>query len=315
MSEQWIRRFFRKASKALLGIFLTNEDLPYTATEFRDRISHSRFRILIHALVGIFWLLLAYIIFISVRFLATPDTLYNVNATSEIITINSYKDSAFMPWKLESATRYSECGTDTSAVSGTLEIARETTLYLERVGTGSLWITLSSDTLAPAGELLNTAGERVELSDCEAFELPVSDINSYTLPIDGVMTLGGEVKEASTREPILHSGSVAISDKGALSRQYYQTDPYPLELGDKFYIKEPSVQSSGFIYVDSSPGIKATYSGKGDIGVIQRYKSEDVVLRNSIWTKLANDETLIVLWVFLVAAFSFLKYIMRVNIE
>lgn len=315
MALSKIKRFFQKCAKALLGIFLTNEDLPYTATEFRDRISLSRFKLFIHVLVGLFWLLLLYILFISARFLATPDTLYNVTANSEIVTIDSYQDSAFVPWRLESAKRYAACGSETSSMSGELRIARDTSMYIERVGSGPLWITLSSDSLAPVGYLLTDSNERIELSDCEAFELAASNTQSYTLPIDGIMTVGGEVKEASVREPILHKGSVTISDKGALSRQYYQTDPYPLELGDKFFIKEPSVQSSGFIYIDENPGINITYNGKGDVGVIQRYKSEDIMLKNSIWTKLAHDESLIFLWLFLVAAFSFLKFIIRVNIE
>lgn len=315
MMKRTITQFFRRMAKSLLGIFLTNEDLPYTATEFRDLIAKSRLKVVIHVLVGAFWLLLAYIIFISFRFLATPDTLYNVTANSEIVTIKSYQNSIFVPWQLKSAKRYAACGSETSTVDGTLSIARDTSMFIERIGSDSLWITLSSETLDPVGGLINSAGQQIELSDCEAFELSVAENAGYTLPIDGVITLGGAVKEASIREPILLSGSVTISDKGALSRQYYQTEPYPLELGDKFFIQNPSVQSSGFIYVNDEPGIRVTFNGKGDVGVIQRYKSEDVVLKNSIWTKLANDETLLFLWLFLVAVFSLLKYIIRVNIE
>lgn len=309
-----LKNIFRKTAKFLFGIFLTNEDLPYTATEFRDRISLSPWRWLLHILVGLFWLLLAYIVVISLRFITTPDTLYNVTARSEIITIDSFQNSVFVPWQLDNVRRYAQCGSETSLVSGQLQVAQDTSVYIERIGTDSVWITLSSETLAPVG-FIQTDNQRIELTDCEAFELQTSANHSYTLPIDGVMTIGGEVKEASAREPILHDGSVAISDKGAWSGQYYQTEPYALELGDKFFIQNPSIQSSGFIFVDDSPGMQVTFNGKGDAGVIQRYKSEDIILKNSIWTKLAHDESLLFLWLFLVAAFSLLKFVIRVNIE
>ncbi len=305
----------RQLNKLIFGIFLTNEDVPYSTSEYRDKILHSRFKSVILPLVVLFWMFLFYLLYISFRFLTTPDTLYHVSATSETLAVAPYNGKSLMPLSLNKAKYYAGCFDDPIPVSGVVSVTADTNVFFDRVANGPLLITLSTDSLNSAGELQLTSGEISALSDCAVFELPVSDINDYTIAFDGKVTLGGELKEGSNRDPILHSGKVTISDKGAVSGQYYQTTPFNLERGDKLLIQHPSVQSSGFIYVNDNRAIQVIYNGKGSAGVIQRYKSENVVLKNTIWTKLSHDESIIFLWLFLVAAFTLLKFVIRIIIE
>ncbi|GHF94860.1 hypothetical protein [Thalassotalea marina] len=298
--------------KFLLGIFVATEEMPYTANQFVREANESAKHKAIWALAILFWAFLAGIFFISFLFFSNSNTLFNVVATTEKINVSSFNQIHYPNWLLKEATLYNDCDESSSKVSGLLKIYNDTSIEFLRLGTGNLQITLTTEDNDSVGEV---EGYSEQLSDCVVVEYEVKSHESFTMAIDGVVKIGGEIKESVTRTPILLDGKISIADKAVLSQEYYLSEPYELTVGDMFSIKDQTVQSSGFVLVNESPGMKITYASKGTIGVVDRYKTESIGLKNSFWTKLYNDETVILLWVLLGAFYTTIKVSIRFCIE
>jgi hypothetical protein len=298
--------------KFLLGIFVATEEMPYSANEFVEEAKKSTKHKIIWALASLFWLFLVSIVFISFLFFSNSSTLFNVVATTEKINISSFEKIHYSKWLLNEATLYNDCDENSSKVSGLLTIDNGTTIEFLRIGTGKLQITLTSDEQDTVGTI---EGLPESLSDCVVIEFTPELNNSFTMAIDGIVKIGGEIKESVVRTPILLDGKIHIADKAVLSQEYYLAEPYELTIGDMFSINEQSVQSSGFVLIDETPGMKITYASKGSVGVIERYKTESISLKNSFWTKLYNDETIILLWILLGAFYTVIKVSIRFCIE
>lgn len=298
--------------KFLLGIFVATEDMPYSATDFVKQAKSSEKNWLIWILAGSFWLSLLTIIILSLIYFVNSKTLFNVSAVTEKIEVRSFKDVRFPSWLLNKAILHDGCDVEAVEVSGLLTINSTATIEFLRVGKGDLLITLYSDESKSVGKLEGNAGK---LSDCVIIQLLLAGSRTFTMPIDGNIEIGGEVKEAVERVPVLLDGQIYIADKGILSQEYYVSSPQELSLGDKFSIQDQITQSSGFVLINDNPGMKVTFAGKGSVGVIERYKTENITLKNSFWTKLFNDETVVLLWVLLVALYTIIKVSIRFCIE
>ena len=298
--------------KLLLGIFVATEDMPYSANDFVKEARISKKYWLIRVLASFFWLSLLFIIFLSVLFFKNSNTLFNVVAITEKIEVSAYEKVQFPIWLLNSAVLYNGCDDTSSEASGQLVIYKDTAIEFLRIGSGNLYITLNSDELDSVGKI---EGFPELLSDCIVLEFTHNSSKSFTMPIDGKVNIGGEVKESVERMSVLLEGKIHIADKAVLSQEYYVSEPYELTFGDKFSIKDQTVQSSGFVLIDNNPGMKVTYASKGSVGVIERYKTESISLKNSFWTKLFNDETVILLWILLGALYTIIKVSIRFCIE
>lgn len=297
--------------KVLLGIFVATEEMNYTANDFVNSAKLSKKNKIIWILASLFWATLASLILISIYFFSNSNTLFNVVALTEKVIISSYKNTQYPSWMLDNALIYNDCSLPSHIISGKLSINNTTSIEFLRIGSNKLQVTLDTD--------LDSVGEIQEfsepLTDCVVIEFPIDEQKSYTMPIDGLINIGGEVRELTTRMPVLREGKILIADKALVSQEYYVAEPYELNIGDKFSIKDQSVQSSGFILIDDSPAMTITYVSKGSEGVIERYKTESILLKNSFWTKLYNDETLILLWILLGTLYTVIKVSIRFCIE
>lgn len=298
--------------KLLLGIFVATEEMPYSANQFVEEAKKSSKRKIIWTLASLFWMFLVSIIFVSFLFFSKSNTLFNVVAITEKIDISAFGETHYPKWLLSEVKLYNDCDEDSSIVSGLLTVDKNTTIEFLRVGVGKLQITLNSDEQDTVGKI---DGVSEPLSDCVVLEYSPEANSSFTMAIDGIVKLGGEIKESVVRTPILLDGKIHIADKAVLSQEYYLAEAYELTVGDMFSIKGQSVQSSGFVLIDENPGMKITYASKGSVGVIERYKTESISLKNSFWTKLYNDETVILLWVLLGAFYTVIKVSIRFCIE
>ncbi|MEP1385643.1 MAG: hypothetical protein ABJK64_17825 [Paraglaciecola sp.] len=314
--------------KVLLGIYVASEDMPHSASEFFDKAQKSKQKIIIWCSVSLFWLSLIVISVLSYFFLNNKNTLFNVTATSEIAEIESYKVPSsslektasikmtpFPPWMLENTMVHEDCEETLTTLSGALNIDPNTLIEFRRIDIKDLVISLVSEDSDSVGYITLNSGAKYPLSDCVGIRFEINDNTSYTFPFDGQIFIGNDIKENVSRSPILYEGVVKIADKALFSQEYYWADEKVLDIGDKFSIKNQSIQSSGFIFVNKEPGLKITYRGKGALGIISKYKSEDVVLKNSFWLKLYNDETIILLWLLLGAIYTATKVVTRFCIE
>lgn len=302
--------------KIVLGIFVATEGIPYSANEFVEEARNSSKAAFILSLASFFWLSLVSIIIISIIFFKNSNTLFNVNAVTEVVEILPFENLQYPKWSLQNATLHDECDTGSENISGELTIANLAEIEFRRVKTGNLEITLLSKNEGESVGVVDSGRKPIKvLTDCAAIVLSVDDRSSLTFPIDGNIIVGDGVKESVTRTPLLLSGTVHIADKAVLSQEYFLAEQHNLTIGDEFTIDNQSVQSSGLIFVDSKNAMKISYTGKGSVGKIKKYKTEDISISNSFWTKLYNDETVVLLWILLGALYSFVKVSIRYCIE
>ena len=319
----------RKPSRLLklaLGIFVATEEMPYSANEFVQKTQNSAKRRFIWFIVGLFWSMLVGIVIISLLFFKNNYTLFKVNATTEIVNVTPFVGVNYPNWHLDDATLYLGCEEEVDNVSGELVISDNADIEFRRIKNGLLEITLSPPNDSPndprycppssinVGTLLVKDRASQALCDCTGIVLKPSKTNSYTFPIDGLVEIGGGLKHSNSRTPILYRGRVHIADRTILSNEYYLSEPKELKLGDEFSIEGQTTQSSGLVFVDESPGMQVTYSGKGTVGIISSYKAEKIQMKNNFWTKLYNDETVILLWILLGALYTITKVVIRYSI-
>lgn len=234
---------------------------------------------------------LLYIVKISFPYFSNEHTLFNIDANSEYISITHFKNSLFPTWKINSAKLYNGCGDNPIPINGILSISNNATIEVTRIEQRNLHITLNTEDFEPTGNITTNLGEIVLLSDCAEIIILTNE-QSYIFPIDGIITLGHQIAEHNSRPPVLKSGQVYVADKRIIDGKYYQNKPFSLRTGDRFYIENPTTQASGFIYIDKKTGFDISYRVKGKHGIIQKYKSEPIIVINSVWDKIFNDDFL-----------------------
>lgn len=299
--------------KWLLSIFSATDDIPYTAEEFVQKAKNSDNFTFIQKLLWLFWGYFFVLFFTSIYLMNNSDTLFNVTAQTETLQVTTYKNSQFPDWAMDDATIIDDVSDKTIDFTGTLTINEHSLIEIERFGDQETYISIESEKES-AAKIYHNDGEIEILSNSIVIEIK-KPAYAITLPLDGVITIGKSIKEGMHSFPLLLSGVVSISDKAVVSREYYSTEPRQLKIGDIFQIHEATTQSSGFIRIENNHGILVTYSGKGKAGVISRYKSEPIYMENNIWSKLSNDDTLVIFWVSLIILYSGTKIAIRINLN
>lgn len=312
LSLKRVRRMF----PALLSIFVITDDISYTAVEFTDKASKGKKRHRIMAWVFSFWFFLLVLFITSLSLVWDNATLFNVNAITEKVAIKASEFSGFAQWRMIDVDLRNGCDDTIETHTGILSVTEHSEIEIERVGLGPIKIGIFSTTGRTVGTLETDQGDIVELRDCAALTVSLPENGSITWLVDGNIIVGSQPKEATeTHLRLLKTGSVTIADKAIVSNEYYLSEPHSLNLGDTFYIENPTTQGSGLLHVSNSPALQITYSGKGERGYIQRYKTEEIPLENNIWVKLINDETLIFGWVLLLVVYTVVKLIIRLSLD
>ena len=312
-----IRNFyknFRRLNwfKWFLSIFSATDDIPYTAEEFVSQARGSKqYKLIRNILIG-FWIYLLGLLISSIYFFVNTDTVFNVTANTEIIEISPYDGTQYPDWAIQDAIVTDDESDEELDFSGTITIHKDSRIIVQRIAQNELYIIIESIENS-SSKLFFESGEVRELGNSVLIALDVSD-KPITLPIDGNITLGKNVREGLASFPVLLNGVVSISDKALVSREYYSTEPHQLKMGDVFEIKKPKTQSSGFIRIQENHGLSLTYSGKGEAGVISRYKSEPILMQNNIWSKLSHDDSLVLFWISLLVIYAGIKIIIRINL-
>lgn len=296
--------------KWFLSIFAAVDATEYSAAEFVKKAEDSGRKLLIIFLVLVFWLCLIALAIKSYLFFSNNDTLFSVVAQTEKLEVTTFPSSVYPDWSLD-AVKSEDCKGTEYVLTGTLTIKPQSKIHIERVGTQELYISIEGGEEQVVSEFRSLKEGTSVFKECLFMKFSDPSALPLSFPVDGIVRLGGQIKEGVNPMPLLLSGQVKIADKAAVSNEYYTAEPYELTIGDVFSIEQPTTQSSGFIYVNEEPGFTVSYNGKGKAGAIHRYKSEPISLENSIWTKLFNDETLIILWIFLGALYTCIKIVIR----
>lgn len=296
----------------LIALFLNAHisEITHSLEKKRDSSAARNAYIIVLSTWGLFALLLIF----SFSYLSLNSTIYDVNASVERLQIYPFGDQKNPDWFLTESDIYSECCNDLLATSGTLIIANDAKIIATRIATGDTHIEIQH----PA----NSESAFLDIDDTEhifnkviVIVIHANNEQTHLFPIEGDIKLGETIKTGAESNPILLSGDISIIDKTLITRDFYVVGPFDLKPGDSFRVDNLNTQSSGFMHIDDEKGIKVSYRSKGSAGYIDRYKSEAIIVKNGILTKLYNDQTLIVLWFFALILFKLAQMLLRLLFE
>ncbi len=298
----------------LTSVFVIFEDVPDALDSLFDDNKKSSTKTFVLSLVVTCWLVILSIASYSIFYFMSRPTFFIVSADVEQVSISPYDDQANPNLKFNNAVLYEDCGEKSINVSGTLY--PHATVYIDflRIQQKDLIINLDNEDNDSVGIFIEESGRKIILDDCATIQVSINDSESFVFPVQGKIKLGGNIKDDSNITPLLYNGEISIVDKTLLTRTYYSIGPFDLNMGDIFSVEDAIVKSSGFVQVDDEKGIKVTYSSKGRKAYIKKYRTENITIENGFWTKIYNDQSLIVLWFLGVFLFALCKARIRISL-
>lgn len=297
-------------------------DSSITKKEFLEAIKNPR---KIWPLVGLISMLILIVVG-ALYGTFRQSTSFNVSVITEEFKVETW-DTPMSPWPVNNIEVSKTCPDDPDDIiyenfSGTIKIHPKVQIVFTRIAMGDLMVKFHNKTDEPSGELYDDEDEPAGLlSDCSFFY--VKDIakraekgETVILPITGSIVVGKELRFLTHYlTPVLYSGQITILDKAFLIDEYYSVGPFTLEMGDSFVIRDQMVASQGFASINNNPAIHLVFRAKGSHGLIQRYQSESYVLRNSLWSKLYQDEALSFVWMVALLLIGFIRTYLRYMVE
>jgi len=275
---------------------------------------------IIYIAVILFWLTLISTLTATIFYFSSKEAVFMATANVEQLSILS-QDRTFPKWKIKNATLYTDCEKKVEGINGFLQINNKTYIELNRIQRKELIINLDNDNNHSTGTFTDSKGKIIKLKDCSTLVLQIKENDSIVLPIEGEIKLGGEIKEATYEVPLLYSGEITIIDKTLISGDFYSVGPFELNMGDIFTTDSKNQERDmGFIYVGkdnagNEKGITASFSSKAKKGYIKKYRTENIEIKNGLWTKLYNDQSLIILWFVALFLFGIFKAVIRIQLS
>ena len=313
----------------LISVFIIFDDVPDTLTSLpKLKVSKKGKKIKnkIFSTITFFWLSIAGIATFSFYYFMAKQSVFIVSANVEQLSISPYKNKVdpdlqnqnYPEWKFNNAALYEDCSSDVEKIhkniNGMLYLNANTYIEFVRIQKNELTINLDNETTDTTGTFVPNKGDPILLSDCTTISLVIKENDSYVFPIEGEIKLGGYIKEGADSVPILYDGEITVIDKAFVSRIYYSVGPFSLNMGDIFTVDNLDQKSSGFVQIDDDKGIKVTYSSKGRKGFITKYRTESIEIKNGFWSKLYNDQSLIILWFIGLLLFAICKAVIRISL-
>lgn len=286
-----------------LIIILFAGDDPVSKTALSEALQEKRSRIIL----GILLVLLLTVIGCAVFGTFRQATSFNVSVITEELRVNTL-NTPMSKWPVKDILVSKNCPDDPDEIryetfSGSIELLPDVTITLTRIASGDLTVKLSHPGGKPTAKLIDEDEEYAgNLSGCAFFH--IKDIESRSnkgetivFPVTGNIEVGNEIRFLThTKTPLLHSGKISILDKTFFVNENYSVGPFELEMGDSFIVENQSVPSQGFVSITAEPAIHLVFRAKGSHGLIKRYQSESYKLKNSVWSKLYQDEALSIMW-------------------
>ena len=234
-------------------------------------------------------------------------TSFNVSVITEELRVKTNK-TPMSKWFVRDIELFRTCPDDPDDLqyenfTGSIELLPGTQVIFTRIATGDLIIKLFKQDGQPTAKLINEEEDIFgEISNCGYFY--IKDIEerakrgeTIVFPVTGNIEVGNEIRFLTHyKTPVLYGGKITILDKSFIFNDNYSVGPFELEMGDSFVVEHPMVPSQGFVSVNADSAIHLVFRAKGKAGLIKRYQAESFKLRNSVWSKLYQDEALSVFW-------------------
>lgn len=292
MSKKNLAKFY------LLSVFLKSVFSLFSEVQLSNRM----YGVISTILMVVITILLSVVTWFTLPYLSGKDSVFDIEVETDYLELSSFNGVSYPRWEVSNAIFHDGCGEENRNLTGTIQFLNSSEMEFKVNSKRHLEITIVNDD--GVGNLLSNS-KSTPLSDCVV--LVFENTGQFVFPIDGVVSVGHEIVPMTYDATILKSGTVTVADKRIFSGEYYQNEPVTLSLGDKFLIKDPVSQSSGFVYFDKGGSMYVSYRVKGESGFIQRYKSETIVVRNSVWDKILKDDLLTFMWLLILPLIGLLR--------
>lgn len=253
-------------------------------------------------------------------------TSFNISVVTEELRVET-QDTPMSKWPLKNITLSRTCPDDpedvkTEIFNGTIAVVPDTEIIFTRITQGDLVVKMKNSKQKQTAVLTDEEEEPAgTLSDCSYFSINgttnrVTKGETIVLPVTGRIHVGNEIRFLSHHiNPVLYSGKISIIDKTFILSENYSVGPFELEMGDSFIVKNQKVPSQGFISVNQDAAINLVFRAQGSHGLIKRYQSEAYELRNSIWSKLYQDEALSGIWMAVLIFLGIIRTYLKLIVE
>lgn len=253
-------------------------------------------------------------------------TSFNVSVVTEELRVET-QDTPMSKWPVNNVTMSRTCPDDpddvkTENFSGTVAVVPDTEIIFTRITQGDLVVKMKNSNRKKTALLTDEEEEPAgTLSDCSYFSIKgttdrVTKGETIVLPVTGKIHVGNEIRFLSHHiTPVLYNGNISIIDKTFILNENYSVGPFELEMGDSFIVKNQKVPSQGFISVNQDSAINLVFRAQGSHGLIKRYQSEAYELRNSIWSKLYQDEALSGIWMVVLLFLGIIRTYLKITVE
>jgi hypothetical protein len=194
---------------------------------------------------------------------------------------------------------------------GSLKIAPNIRITLQRIGTGPLFAELTPiyEAVKSCG-MMSNSGEGFSSALGPHVILKIPDVaqrsgagQSTVLPLGGEIRLGAASElPGSQLSPLLRQGSLTVLGRNFLGSDLYKAAPQLLEPGDVVVFEKQVGSAFGLVSVDERPAMGVTLHVLAREAEIRRPPSEGYTVGLTLLDRVKNDGTLQSIW----GAFIFL---------
>jgi len=255
----------------------------------------------------------------------TSINTFNISATTEKITVDT-TDSVMSSWPVKNIKLTLNCPDEPGDIkeinfSGSIKLKPGVKLSIQRIGLGEFSVEFTNEYNVSSGELYTITQQYfADLSSCAYFRITdikqrVKNGDTIVLPLSGQITPAPMMKFLSQPDvALLRSGKISIIDKKFLSfisDEFYTIGPFILGLGDSVQLKNSTVANQGFLLIDNNAAMQLVYRARASKAIITRYQTDGIVIQNGFWSRLLHDETINILWLAIIALFSFIRFYIK----
>lgn len=227
---------------------------------------------------------------------------YSVTAKTELIEFIT-EDVEWSKIPLDNVKVLNYNGNTIDTLSGAFKINKGSITKISRIGKGNvvIQIILSDTTSTSVGAFYSDKDEFIR--DASNFvELHIDDIKNRVdmgetiiIPMSGTINLGRTVNYETfgSSTAIVRKGKVILLGKYFLSKDYFKSASFDLNIGDEFRVEEQIKNAYGFATINENSAMTVAYKVFGKKGKISIPgpvgKGSGYYLSGSLYSRFEND--------------------------
>lgn len=235
------------------------------------------------------------LIFLLLTLIPLGRTTFSLSARTEIVELHTGR--ANVPrWYLPPGQIARDGGPVQDWPGGAVAIGPEVLLRAERIGSGSLDLTLDRQPGVEApGEatarFFDAADQPLGTADAVRLRLPV--IAPLLLPVAGAAWVGAlPASQTRTDNPALLQGHVAMYARALIGRERFPLSTFELMPADRVALASAGhagALGAGILRIDADGAMQISFHAAARNVQIERFGSTPYRIRPSFWSRLAAD--------------------------